>query len=188
MMRDGAKLASYRVLAQALERVRALPWELEVVGDGPERAVVEALFAPFGADRVRLTGACDGTGVAARLRDADLFVWPAVDEAFGMAFLEAQASGLPVVAGKGPGVATVVVSGRTGYLAPMGDAEGFAAAVAKLVGDRALRMRMGRAAAAYVRRHHDIATAAAEIDALLRRLVLAGGGASPPARAARLPC
>jgi len=66
-------------------------WELVVVGDGPARPEVEAAFAPFPPEQVRLVGFQAASSVAAWLRASDVYVWPAIDEAFGMAFIEAQA-------------------------------------------------------------------------------------------------
>ena len=115
MMRHGDKLESYRLLAAALAQLLDVPWSLDIVGDGSARAEVEAALAPLGA-RVTYHGAFDAAGVAAALAGADLFVWPAINEAFGMALLEAQASGLPVVAGASGGVGDIVVPGTTGLL------------------------------------------------------------------------
>ena len=98
-------------------------------------------------------------------------MWPAIDEAIGIVFLEAQACGVPVVGAATPGVAAVVSAGQTGLLAPVGDAAAFAAAVRRLVTDGELRGRMGDAAFAYVRQHHDLPRAAARLDAMLRGVV-----------------
>ena len=100
MMRPGDKLASYRVLAAALRQLLDRPWCLIVVGDGPARAEVEAAFSGLPADRVRLIGTVNAEALPPLYRAADIFIWPAVNEAFGMAILEAQAAGLPVVAGR----------------------------------------------------------------------------------------
>jgi glycosyltransferase involved in cell wall biosynthesis len=75
---------------------------------------------------VRFVGFQEPSRVAAWLRASDLFVWPAIDEAFGMAFIEAQACGLPVVAANAGGVGAVVAAGRSGLLVPVGDVEAFA--------------------------------------------------------------
>ena len=170
MMRPGAKLASYRLLAAALARIPSPAWELVVVGDGPARADVEAAFARFEPGQVRLVGFLAASCVATWLRDSDIFLWPAIDEAFGMAFIEAQACGLPVVAGNAGGVGAVVASGRTGLLAPVGDVEAFAAATFRLLTDAELRQQMAREAMAYVRAEHDLSVGAARIDAVLRRV------------------
>jgi glycosyltransferase involved in cell wall biosynthesis len=175
MMREGAKLASYRLLARALATLDALDWDLVVVGDGPARAAVEVAFAGIARDRIHFAGTLDAAGVAATLRGADVFVWPAVDEAFGMAFIEAQACGLPVVAGNAGGVAAVIDDGRSGLLVAPCDAAAFAAAVRRLVTDAALRAAMAAHAPAYVRAHHDLPVAALQLDGVLRRLVAARG-------------
>ncbi len=170
MMRPGAKLASYRLLAAALARIPPVVCELVIVGDGPARSEVEAAFAQFDRGQVRFVGFQAASCVAAWLRASDVFVWPAIDEAFGMAFIEAQACGLPVVAGNGGGVGAVVCSGRTGLLVPVGDVEAFAAATGRLLTDARLRQRMAQAAPAYVRAEHDLPIAAARIDAVLRNV------------------
>ena len=159
MMRHGAKLASFRVLAASLAQLQGLAWSLEIVGDGPARAEVERCFAPFGAC-IAYAGAVDRAAVAARLAAADICVWPAIDEAFGMALLEAQASGLPVVAGAGGGVAGIVRQAVTGLLVPPGDATEFAGGLRALLLDPERRAAMGRAARRKVVEEHDIAAAA----------------------------
>jgi glycosyltransferase involved in cell wall biosynthesis len=170
MMRDGAKLASYRMLAAALMRLPDLDFELSIVGDGPARADVEAAFAPL-VQPVTFLGARDKPDVAAILRGADIFVWPAIDEAIGVVFLEAQACGRPVVGADTPGVASVVANGRTGLLAIAGDPSAFANAVRTLAVDAALREHMRAEAPAHVLQRHDLPVAARALDAMLRGTV-----------------
>ncbi|HWB48037.1 MAG TPA: glycosyltransferase family 4 protein, partial [Stellaceae bacterium] len=169
MMRPGDKLASYRVLGAALTPMLDLPWSLEVIGDGPARAEVTAALAPLG-DRVRQAGALDEAAIASRLAGADCFVWPAINEAFGMALLEAQASGLAVVAGRSGGVGDIVADGVTGLLTPPGDADAFAAALRALLADPARRAGLGAAARDKVRREHDLPAAAARLAAIIAGL------------------
>src|SRR6202043_776555 len=84
MMRPGDKLASYRLLGAALAQLLDLPWSLEVVGDGPARGEVEQALMPLGS-RVTYRGALDQKAVVEALDRADFCVWPAINEAFGMA-------------------------------------------------------------------------------------------------------
>jgi len=170
MMRPGAKLASYRVLADALARVPSADWELVIVGDGSARTEVNDAFARFDQSQIRRVGFQDAAHVAAWLRSSDIFVWPAIDEAFGMAFIEAQACGLPVIAGNGGGVASVVAADRTGLLVPLGDAAAFARAIERLMTETPLRQRMAAEALAYVTSQHDLSAAAVRLDAVLRRV------------------
>jgi glycosyltransferase involved in cell wall biosynthesis len=166
MMRQGDKLASYRLLGAALAQLLDLPWSLDVVGDGPARPEVEHALAPLGA-RVVYHGALDEPAVVAALAAADLFVWPAINEAFGMALLEAQAAGLPVVAGASGGVGDIVASGVTGLLLPPGDAEAFANALRRLFLDPEARAAMAVAAQAKARREHDLPAAASRLAGLI---------------------
>jgi glycosyltransferase involved in cell wall biosynthesis len=87
-----------------------------------------------------------------------------------MAFVEAHAAGLPVVAGRSPGVAAIVADGESGRLVEQGDAAEFAAAVRVLLADPEERQRMGAAAMRRAAREHDIAAAAALLDRHLREL------------------
>jgi glycosyltransferase involved in cell wall biosynthesis len=168
MMRQGDKLASYRLLAAGLAQSLDLPWSLDVIGDGPARGEVEQALAPLGA-RVVYHGALGEAAVAEALAAADLYVWPAINEAFGMALLEAQASGLPVVAGASGGVGDIVASGVT-LLVPPGDADAFAAALRRLILDPEANAAMAVAAQAKVRREHDLAAAAARLAGLIDSL------------------
>jgi glycosyltransferase involved in cell wall biosynthesis len=174
MMRPGDKLASYRLLADALARLPQAAWRLILVGDGTARAAVADAFAAF-ADRIVWRGRLDPPALAATLAAADLFVWPAINEAYGMALLEAQAAGLPVLAGASGGVPDLIADGVTGRLVPPHDAAAFTAALAELLADPTMRRRLGDAAAERAAAEHDIATAAGRLDRLLRRLT--GDGA-----------
>lgn len=170
MMRHRDKLESYRRLGAALARLGDGDWRLIVVGDGEARPEVEAALAPI-ADRTSYAGAVPLDRLAALYAASDLLVWPAAGEAYGMAFLEAAASGLPAVAGDVRGVPEVVIDGRTGLLVPEGDAAAFAQAVRRLLDEPDLRGRLARGAREFATAERGLDAAAARIDALLRALV-----------------
>ena len=167
MMRPGDKLASYRLLGDALARLDELDWQLLVAGDGPARAEVEAAFEALAPGRVRFLGETTSHDLPALAGACDLMVWPALNEAYGMALLEAQAAGLPVVAGYSGGVAAVVRDGETGLLTAPGDAMAFAQGLRTLLGAPEKRHAMGRAAAAKVAAEHTLETAARRLGAIL---------------------
>ncbi len=171
MMRPGGKLASYRLLAEALQTLQGSDWQLLVAGDGPARAEVEAALGAVPQDRVRLLGEVAAEALPALYAACDLLVWPAIHEAYGMALLEAQAAGLPVVAGRGAGVAQLVLDGETGYLTEAGDTAAFARAVASLLAAPETRRAMAAAAQARVAAEHGLTAAAARLDAVLREAV-----------------
>jgi glycosyltransferase involved in cell wall biosynthesis len=166
MMRPGDKLESFRVLGAALARLGRRRWQLLVVGDGEARGAVEAALAQVAAN-VRYAGRVDEGELPALAAAADLYAWPAISEAYGMATLEAQAAGVAAVAGAEGGVGEIVAHGETGLLTPPGDVAAFAAALALLLDDPARRAAMGEAARAKVARRHDVDAASAVLDRVL---------------------
>ena len=165
MMRGGRKAESFRLLARALERIARVPWHLLVVGDGPARPEVEAAFAALVAGgRVTFLGLRPPPALRGIVSACDLFVWPALGEPIGMAMLEAQALGVPVVAGETRGVGDIVVHGAGGWLVPEGDAAAFAGAVEKALANPAALAAAGAAARARVRAGHGLAAASRDLD------------------------
>lgn len=169
MLRHGDKQRSYETLAAALTKLGTRDWRLAIAGNGEARGDIEKLFAPFG-DRVTFLGMRDQAALAQDYANADIFVWPAINEAFCMALLEAQASGLPAIAGNFGGVGSILRDGETGYLTAPDDADDFAAKLAALLDDPDLRQTMGDASRAKVRREHGLDGAAATLDELVRGL------------------
>ena len=177
MLRPGDKLASFRMLAAVLARLQDLSWHLVVAGDGPTRSEVEAVFAAAIPGRAALAGALSLGEVAALYGAGDLCLWPAVNEAYGMAMLEAQAAGLAVVSCATRGVPDVIEHGSTGLLAPPGDIAALADLVRGLLLDPARRAALGRAAAAFVRGERSLESAAGRLErAFARFQALAGTG------------
>jgi glycosyltransferase involved in cell wall biosynthesis len=164
MMRTGDKLASYRALAASLALLGDLPWSALVAGDGAARAEVQAALEAAAPGRVRYLGALGLQPLAEIYAACDLCAWPAVNEAYGMALLEAQAAGVPVVSCAQRGVPDVVLDGRTGILAAPGDPAAFAGALRTLLSDPAKRAALGREAAAYVRAERSLAIAARRME------------------------
>jgi glycosyltransferase involved in cell wall biosynthesis len=168
MMRPGDKLASYRALAGALSRLTDLPWRLVVAGDGWARPEVEAALETAAPRRTAFLGTLGMRDIAGMYAACDLYAWPAVNEAYGMALLEAQATGLPVVSRATRGVPDVVVDGHTGVLVKDDDA--LADAIRALLRDADRRSALGRAAAAFVATERSIESAASRLKSLLGAL------------------
>jgi len=170
MMRSGDKLASYRRLAEALERLDDRAWRLVVAGDGPARAEVERVVRERAPGRAHFLGALAQQRVAELFAAADFCAWPAVNEAYGMALLEAQAAGIPVVSCDTRGVPDVVQNGRTGLLVPYGDQAALAHAMRELLTDEDKRARLGGEAWRFVAKERSLETAARRLGAALAAL------------------
>jgi glycosyltransferase involved in cell wall biosynthesis len=106
-----------------------------IVGDGPEHAALRSMAAELNLDAaVQLLGSVPDDEHLARLyRHADIFCLPSVQEGFGIVFLEAMASGLPIVACRIAAIPEVVPRGRAGLLVPPGDVAALATALIELL-------------------------------------------------------
>ncbi|MFM7063940.1 MAG: glycosyltransferase family 4 protein [Actinomycetes bacterium] len=131
---------------------------LLVVGDGPHRSALEAQAARSGhADRVVFTGSVPDDELAAHYAAGDVFAMPCRErkgglevEAFGIVFIQAEAVGVPVVAGNIGGVPDALVDGRTGLLVDPTDTGQVAEALALLLSDPARAAALGAEGAAWV--------------------------------------
>jgi glycosyltransferase involved in cell wall biosynthesis len=168
MMRPGDKLESYRMLAEALALIEDLPWTLTVIGDGPQCDEVKALFAKFGAARIEWLGEKPAKEIVQILYEGGTYVWPGTGEAYGIAYMEAQAAGLPVVAQRAAGVPEVIKDGVTGTLTAAGDTVAYAQAIAQMLGDAERRIAMGRAARRFILQDRSLDVASRRLDELLR--------------------
>ena len=129
--------------------------KLRIVGEGPDRADLELRAASLGcADDVEFIGKAGPDAVASWHRTFDVFVALSRSESYGVAILEAAASGLPVVVSDADGPREITVDGVTGFVIPHGDPARAAERIADLLDDPALRARMGRAGRQHVADHY----------------------------------
>jgi glycosyltransferase involved in cell wall biosynthesis len=136
------------ILAQAYRRVRESVQKaiLVVVGDGPYR---DDLQRACDGLPVVFTGFLAGEDLSRAYASADLFVFPSSTDTFGNVLLEAQASGLPVIASDAGGPKETLHDGVTGIVTHRRDVDGLGAAICDLVTQPERRQEM----AAQARRH-----------------------------------
>jgi glycosyltransferase involved in cell wall biosynthesis len=140
-----------RAARLVLDRLKS-PVEFVIVGDeasntGGRRAALERLVEELGLTaHVRFAGHQED--VAALLASFDVYVSASRSESFGIALVEAMASGLAVVATATEGAREIIEEGMTGLVVPVGDAESLAAAVSSLLSDEARRLALGERASA----------------------------------------
>ncbi|MGI9524629.1 MAG: glycosyltransferase family 4 protein [Hyphomicrobiaceae bacterium] len=176
MMRDDVKLLSYRFLAEALLLLEHLNWTIDVVGDGPARGDVVDAFSVFSNDRVTWHGLLDREGVRRVLSASDLFVWPGFNEAYGLAYLEAQACGLPVVAQSSAGVSEVVKHEQTGLLTLENDISAFAGSIDWFLANPERMQVFGKTAHAFVHEKRSLRRARHILHSTIHSIVSPLGG------------
>jgi teichuronic acid biosynthesis glycosyltransferase TuaC len=142
-----------RALAVLSERHPTLRYV--IVGDGPERPALEALATRLGvAERVEFCGQLDPAQALMRMRRCTLFAMPSTEEAFGVAYIEAMAAGLPAIGCRGePGPEEIAQAGDGFVLVPPGDIERLSQRVDELLSDRDRLREAGRRARATVATH-----------------------------------
>ncbi len=170
MMRSGDKVQSYKILAQALQLIEDQDWILLVVGAGSEASQVRSFF-PAVENRIIWLGKVEAERLATLYAASDIFVWPAVKESPGMCFLEALATGTPVIGGNSGGVPDIVEHNVTGLLADHLDVDSFATCVKSLLIDSDCRRAMGAAGATNVARYHGIESAGQQLKKLLSEVI-----------------
>jgi glycosyltransferase involved in cell wall biosynthesis len=132
------------IRAVAEVRRRGLPVELDVVGDGADRARLERIASEDGASSaVRFHGQVEDQALRAAYAGCDLFALCSAREGFGIVYLEAMAFGRPVVAAAAGAAPFVVRPDVSGYLVPFGDAVGLAECLAQRLRDPSGSRRMG---------------------------------------------
>ena len=169
MMRPGDKLRSYEQLGLALSKLQDRPWQLLVVGDGSAREQVKLALADVD-NRVHWIGAQNDDVLPGIYAACDLYVWPAVNEAFGMAFLEAQAARLVVIAGNSRGVSGVVNAPDCGLLVESENPEDLATAIAKLFDEPQNCQTMASRAQQYTSQHHSLDGGASALTRVLNEV------------------
>jgi glycosyltransferase involved in cell wall biosynthesis len=164
----------FRTLLRAFALLQDVPFDAKIVGDGPDRALLETEI-----DRLGLRGTVELTGerndVPAILASADCFVLASNSEGLPLSILEAMAAGLPVVASAVGGVHELVTNNVTGFLVPPREPEALAARLAAVLRDPDLRERLGAAARADVSARFSIARVQEEHLALYRRMLAVVG-------------
>jgi len=143
-------LRALPIIRQTIPQARAV-----VVGDGPEHSALRRLADELKlGSSVQLLGSLPDDEQVARLyRQADVFCLPSVQEGFGIVFLEALASGLPIVATNAAAIPEVVPHGQAGLLVRPGDSAALAAALVALLRNPDQRAAYGRFGMEYVQQY-----------------------------------
>jgi phosphatidylinositol alpha-1,6-mannosyltransferase len=130
-------------LLQAVSQIKNTEVSFRIIGDGPHLGKLEQLSLRLGVtDRVTFAGRLTREAVRSEFEASDIFVLPSLWEGQGIVFLEAMASGLPVVATNIPGVSGMLEDGANALLVPPGDSRALAGAIERLAESPELRAEL----------------------------------------------
>ncbi|MBK9206863.1 MAG: glycosyltransferase family 4 protein [Anaerolineales bacterium] len=159
-------------------------WECHIVGNDQIPAINNETFKQgfqkrynnaLWLNRVIFHGMVPQDELLAHYQSCDLFVAPSLFESFGLIFQEAMQYGKPVVGCLTGGIPEVVEHGVEGLLVPPDQPEALGAALARLMQDDELRLRMGNAARARIHERDNYQTMAARLEEVYRRVIVKKG-------------
>lgn len=160
------------ITAVGLLRQRQVSVNLLVVGSGPLAATLQAQAARLGLQNaVQFRGFVEHAQLPTLLQFAQVFVRPSRSEGFGLAFVEAMAAGVPVVATSVGGIPDFVHHGSTGLLCPPNDPGDVADAIQRLLEDQAMRQQLVANAQRLVRQRYDWSIIAREMNGVFTGLM-----------------
>ena len=130
---------------RALHQLGTTDWELRIFGSGDRAAVDRAVLDLGLGNQVEVHGPIGAQELQQELERAHVAILPSYFEAFGLAFAEAQATGLPVIAYRAGSVPEVVLDGATGWLARPQDVDDLGRCIKEAVTDPQRTFAMGMA-------------------------------------------
>ena len=166
MMRDeNSKLESYEILSKSIKLLDQ-NYSLLIVGNGPKKTYVEKQFEGDINKKVFMLGEMIHSDLANLYNCCEIFAWPGVNEAFGLSYLEAQACGLPIVAGNSGGVPEIIKNNKTGILVDIKNKNpvNFSKALKKLLTDVKLRYSMSTEAENFIKSKRSLKASAAKLN------------------------
>lgn len=166
-------------VVEVFQRVQeAIPARLLMIGTGPDAALAEERVAALGLTS-KVTFAGGMMGVGELLATTDLFLLPSESESFGLAALEAMASGVPVIGSRAGGLPEVVEHGQSGSLHAVGDVDGMARSAIEILSDSSRHEAMRIAARQRAITEFPLDQIVARYESLYERLLATAEGDCP---------
>jgi glycosyltransferase involved in cell wall biosynthesis len=142
-LRDYKGWGDFLAVAQVLTRDGGARLRFHIVGEGPERDVLRTTVQALGLSDVVVFHGLQ-QNIWPILDQLDLFLFTSLREGLSVAVIEAMSANLPIVASDVGGIADQVLEGENGYILPVADIDGFAAACRKLIGSAQKRREFGQ--------------------------------------------
>ncbi|CCO24699.1 glycosyltransferase family 4 protein [Maridesulfovibrio hydrothermalis] len=173
MLREDVKAESMTDLikAFALAVKKAPGARLLIAGDGKARSRLESFARKKAGNKITFLGKIPHEQLHKYFSAADLFAFPGINEALGMVYLEAQSTGLPIVAYSTRGPVEAVVHKKTGLLSPEGDIACLSNNLLELIRNKNLREKLGKAAPTHIKQFFDLQSNLLQVEAQLVNII-----------------
>lgn len=159
------------LLLAAKEILKEYPnLQILIIGDGPSKKELIELTMSLGLGKNTFIEA-SAINTALPLSIMDVFVLPSVQEGLGLSAMEAMASGVPVIGSNVGGIYSLIKDGQTGLLVPPQDPASLAAAVLRLLKDRAFALKMARAANELIKEKFSLEQMAKKIEMVYKEVI-----------------
>jgi colanic acid/amylovoran biosynthesis glycosyltransferase len=143
--------------------------ELVLIGEGPERELLQSRAAALGiGNKVTFAGRCGEMETIEQIARSDILVLSSFMEGLPIVLMEAMAVGTPVIASRVAGIPELVEDGKTGLLFTPSDWDALAECIRRLLENDALRPKLARAGSAAVKREFDVERSARVMLALFQ--------------------
>lgn len=162
-------LKGIQYLLQAFSSIKGRNFSLTLVG--PILPEIKPILKQYNDDRIEIVGAVSQDSLVSYYQQADLFVFPSINDAFGLVVLEAMACGVPVVTTDHSCGHDLVTDGKDGFVVPSRDAEAIKEKIEILLDDHERLQLMGREAVAKVRSNYTLQHFQARYLDLCRRVL-----------------
>ncbi|MGD0784729.1 MAG: glycosyltransferase [Sedimentisphaerales bacterium] len=144
-------------IGELLRKNPAIQLQYNIIGGGDKEEFLKELIRELNLTKiVHLLGPKDQKEVIGNLQQAHIFLLPSIAEAFGLVLLEAQASGLPVIATSVGGVNEALIDGQSGFLVPARNVIALVEKLEYLINNYEIWPEMGLKGRAFVKEHYDI--------------------------------
>jgi glycosyltransferase involved in cell wall biosynthesis len=154
---------------------KSLSWKLIIAGDGPDREKLVSLVKTGHGlslqNQITFLGRVPNQDIPRLLSESDLFIRPSRHEGFGISFLEAMASGVPVIATPVGGIVDFVTDQKTGLLVPPDNPNALADAIVKLTSNKNLYLHLQGHAMDLARKHYNWDTITRQVESEMLKIL-----------------
>lgn len=164
-----------KAVKEIVRKNERISLEYRIVGEGPMETELKKMVLKLKLSSiVKFLGPMTQEEIVREIKLGNIFLLPSVSESFGVVLLEAQATGLPIVATKVGGIPYAIVNGKSGFLVPAKNFKAMALKIEYLIRNKRLGLKMGEYGKQYVNKNYNISTLNHRLNGVFNELIKEG--------------